>query len=105
MKEYIFYTCDGYTYPPREGKDVENCQVLGRSEGQNIIEAKRALLETNSWIEECGFNVENIFGKQIVNEILQTEILQSKEQLEFLTSLLDKRQLQEYEEWLNDKKQ
>lgn len=105
MNEYIFYTCEGYTYPPREGKEVENCQVLGRAEGQNINEAELTLLETNPWIEECGFDIENVIGKQIVNETLQMEIQHSKEKLEFLTNLLDKRQLQEYEEWLKDKEQ
>lgn len=103
MNEYIFYTCEGYTYPPIEGKEVENCQVIGIAEGQNINEAELTLLDNNSWIVECGFDVGNLIGKQIVNETLQVEIQNSKEQLEFLTNLLDKRQLQKYEEWLRDR--
>ncbi len=103
MNEYIFYTCEGYTYPPREDKEAENCQVLGRAEGHNVEEAKKTLLKNNQWIEECRFNTSEIIGQQIVNESLQKELLQNERQLEFLANLLDKRQLQEYEEWLKNK--
>lgn len=30
MNEYIFYTFEGYTYPPKEDKEGENCLVLGK---------------------------------------------------------------------------
>lgn len=103
MNEYIFYTHEGYTYPPKEDKEVENCQVLGIVEGQNVVEAEKTLFAENPWIEECGFDREDIIGKQIVNESLQMEFQQSIEQLDFLTNLLDKRQLQEYEKWLKEK--
>ena len=39
MNEYIFYTAEGRTYPPLEGMDVENCQVLGYALGENPKEA------------------------------------------------------------------
>lgn len=105
MNEYIFYTCDGYTYPPREGKEVENSQVLGIAKGENITEARITLFKTNPWIEACGFVMDNVLGRQIINETLQLEIQQGKRKLDFLTNLLDKSQLQEFEEWLRNKEQ
>mgnify|MGYP006873045416 CR=1 FL=1 len=103
MNEYIFYTNEGFTYSPRDSKMVENCQVLGRSEGYDAAEAEKSLLEENPWIVECGFDMCKIIREQIVNESLQQEVQQNKRRLEFLTNLLDKRQLQEYEEWVKDK--
>lgn len=56
MNEYIFYTTEGYTCPPNEDKEVENCQVLGFAKGNNAREAKENLIKDNPWIIECGFN-------------------------------------------------
>lgn len=50
MNEYIFYTAEGLTYPPREDKEVENCQVLGRGCGTNEIEARENLIKQCPWI-------------------------------------------------------
>ncbi|MBQ2290558.1 MAG: hypothetical protein II248_00080 [Paludibacteraceae bacterium] len=68
MNEYIFYTCEGYTEPPLEGHIVENCQVLGRETGKTAAEAKRNLLHNRPWIEECGFDVEEIICKQLLTD-------------------------------------
>ena len=45
MNEYIFYTTEGYTYPPKEDMEIENCQVLGRAYGETAKEAKVNLLQ------------------------------------------------------------
>ena len=68
MNEYIFYTCEGYTYPPKEDEEIENCQVLGRALGKNIEEAKNNLLKENPWIEESGFAVDEIVVEQILTD-------------------------------------
>lgn len=68
MNEYIFYTAEGYTYPPKEGMEIYNCQVLGIAYGETATEAKENLLQEYSWIQECGFNSEEIICKQLVNE-------------------------------------
>lgn len=68
MNEYIFYTCEGYTEPPLEEHVVENCQVLGIENGMTAEEAKNNLLQRCSWIENCGFKVENIICKQILTK-------------------------------------
>ena len=74
MNEYIFYTAEGLTYPPREDKEVENCQVLGRAKGKDAEEAKQNLLEQAPWIVEYGFDVNEIICKQIFADNIKQEI-------------------------------
>ncbi len=66
MREYLFYTDEGYTEGPREGYPVENCQVLGRMRGADAEDARRLLLRENRWIEEAGFSEERICCEEIV---------------------------------------
>ena len=65
MSEYIFYTTEGFTQAPN-GNNVENCQVLGRAFGKNIKEARCNLIKENPWIEEVGFDMEDLFVKQLL---------------------------------------
>ena len=55
MKEYIFYSFEGYTESPT-GDTVENIQLLGIEKGNNEEEAKENLIKNNKWIEESGFD-------------------------------------------------
>lgn len=64
MKHFIFITTQGFTQAPN-GNDIENCQVLGRSCGENKHEALQSLLDDNSWIEDEGYDVEKIIGYEI----------------------------------------
>ena len=68
MNEYIFYTTEGFTYPPIEGKDVENCQVLGQAFGNNVQDAKTQLEKRCPWIKDCGFDIEEAISKQVLTE-------------------------------------
>lgn len=74
MKEYIFYTNEGYTESPIEGMSVENSQVLGRVKADNIQEARTTLLKENSWIEEYGFDIKNANVEQILTENQKKDI-------------------------------
>lgn len=74
MNEYIFYTAEGYTYPPLEDFDVNNCQLLGRAFGNNAEEAKNNLLKDNAWIETCGFDVKEIICKQLVTDEIKQDV-------------------------------
>jgi hypothetical protein len=65
MNEYIFFTSEGTTYPPKEDKYVDNCQLLGRAKGYTYEEAKNNLLKENPWIEDVGFDVDKIITEQI----------------------------------------
>lgn len=54
MKKYIVLTDEGYTYEP-DGKDIENLQVLGITEGANEDEAVDNLLNESPWIKNTSF--------------------------------------------------
>lgn len=66
MKEYLFYTCEGYTTSPIN-VEVENCQLLGREIGDNHSQAKQKLLQNNPWIKEVGFDVSKILCVQLMD--------------------------------------
>lgn len=64
MAEYIFYTTEGYTQAPN-GEDVENCQMLGRTYGNNKHEALQNLLRDFPWIKQKGFDPDQIIGREL----------------------------------------
>ena len=73
MSEYIFYTTAGFTQAPN-GNNVENCQVLGRAFGKNIKEARCNLIKENPWIEEVGFDMEDLLVMQLLTEEQKADI-------------------------------
>lgn len=81
MNEYIFYTCEGYTYPPIEGKEVDNCQLLGRAHGKNVKDARNNLEKECKWIKESGFNIEEAISKQLLTDENKKDI---QEVIEYL---------------------
>lgn len=73
MKQYIFLSCEGTTYAPwnintDEAAEIENCQMLGKAQGKDQQQAKQNLLKENSWIDETGFDPEEIFGYELAKE-------------------------------------
>ena len=65
MNEYIIYTAEGYTIAPNENIEVENCQVLGCTYGNNAEDAQDNLLRENHQIAEAGFNRSEFVVKQL----------------------------------------
>lgn len=68
MNEYLFYTTEGTTFVPNMNADIENCQVLGYSKGENKVEALLNLLIENPWIKESKFDVSKIISVQILSK-------------------------------------
>lgn len=66
MNEYIFYTYQGTTYDP-QGKEVENCQLMGIVHGTNSTDALQRLLSTNPWIAEHGFDPQTFICNEVVS--------------------------------------
>lgn len=64
MKEYIFYTAEGFTQAP-DGEDIENCQLLGRVYGNDMHDALQNLLNKHPWIEQRGFDPYEAIGKEL----------------------------------------
>ena len=74
MNKYIFLTTEGITYAPWDEKideapQVENCQMLGITFGENQQDAQQNLLKENPWIIEAGFNPDEIFGHELAKEV------------------------------------
>ena len=65
MREFVFYTEEGYTESPT-GKTVENLQILGFAMGTDEANARKILLKENPWIIEYGFNEKGLFCKEII---------------------------------------
>lgn len=99
MNEYLFYTDEGFTIAPNENEEVENCQVLGRANGNNETEAREQLARQHPWIKRCGFNIYNAMSVKIVTENHDHD----REIIEYLTNILDKRQIEQYTTWLQDR--
>lgn len=95
MKEYIFYTPEGFTQAP-DGEDIENCQLLGRAWGIDKPDALQNLLKHNPWIEQRGFEPYNAICKELASTVNE------QEKLSYLTNLLDEGQLSQYIEWLEE---
>ena len=81
MKEYLFYTTEGYTEGPYPDYPMENCQVLGRVSGNNPEEALNKLIEGNNWICQAGFSEEAILFVQIVTPGMKHDV---KEVIQYL---------------------
>lgn len=56
MNRYIIYTTEGHTSAPNENVEVENCQVLGITNGDTVNAAKKNLIRENPWIVEAGYS-------------------------------------------------
>lgn len=65
MKEFIFYTFEGYTVSPKS-EQLENIQVLGFECGENEVEARKQLMQKNQWIIQTGFNESKIVCRQVM---------------------------------------
>ena len=74
MKEYIFYTTEGYTEAPND-ENVDNCQVLGRAKGNDVEEAQQKLLKENPWIIETKFDPSEFMAEQILTSEQRNDIL------------------------------
>ena len=70
MKNFVFYTYEGYTKSPT-GETVENIQLLGFESGINEVFAKEKLISECRWIEEKGFDKYKIEAKQLLDDDLK----------------------------------
>lgn len=75
MNEYIFYTTEGFTEAPNVFASVENCQVIGREFGRDVKSAMNNLIDNNGWINECGFNMDDIVSLQVLTEQQREDIV------------------------------
>jgi hypothetical protein len=55
MKNYIFYTNEGYTQDDNK-RDIENCQIIGWAKGDTPTEAFKNLKQEYRHLKEMSFN-------------------------------------------------
>ena len=65
MKEFIFYTTEGYTTAPDGHSNVENCQILGITSGCDSKNALHRLLQDSPWIVDLEYNIDNIICREL----------------------------------------
>lgn len=68
MKKYLFYTISGFTQD-ENSKDIENCQLLGFSDGLDEMSAYDNLIKNNFYLKEYQYS--KIFVQEIVGEPLR----------------------------------
>lgn len=66
MKKYLIYTTEGETIAPNDDISVDNCQVLGYSEGIDLSNAIDNLFKSNPLLTKAGFKKCNCIGVQIM---------------------------------------
>lgn len=66
MKKFMFYTTDGFTQDA-DGKDIENCQILGWGNGNDEKSALMDFNQNHSYLKE--YNFKDISVVEIVSEI------------------------------------
>ncbi|MDD6436488.1 MAG: hypothetical protein PUG09_00275 [Prevotella sp.] len=64
MKQYLFYTPEGYT-ESSTGIKTENFQILGFVFAEDVEKARSLLLDENPWIEEAGYSLEEIVVREV----------------------------------------
>jgi len=67
MKHYIFFTREGSTFDPLD-KNVQNMQVLGTGEGEDILEAFKNFKSNQSYLLEYSFK--EVLALEYVGEII-----------------------------------
>ncbi|MBR6566067.1 MAG: hypothetical protein IKK79_04575 [Spirochaetaceae bacterium] len=73
MNRYVFYTFEGFTESPTNA-ECDNIQILGFEEGINLNEAKNTLITENAWIQKYGFNIHEIYAKQLLTDENKVDI-------------------------------
>ena len=72
MKNYIFYTQQGYTYDNKHD-EANNMQILGHGEGECVLEAFKYFKEQQSYIHKQAFM--NVIALQTIGDpILNLEL-------------------------------
>lgn len=67
MKKFIFYTNDGFTQDIN-AKEIDNCQILGESSGENLEDAILNFKKEYSYLSEYQYTnilVIQVLGKPI----------------------------------------
>lgn len=65
MKQYVFYTTEGYTYSPNN-EEIENCQILAFGISNSYENAIASFNKEYAHLVSLGFSLEKIICKELV---------------------------------------
>ena len=68
MKNYLFFTDEGYCYDPLK-KEIQNIQILGCAEGIDILEAFQNFKENESYLSK--FSFKNVIALEIIGDFIR----------------------------------
>lgn len=68
MKNYLFFTDEGYTYDSHN-KEIPNMQILGCAEGIDILEAFQNFKENESYLSK--FSFKNVIALEFVGDFIR----------------------------------
>lgn len=64
MKQFVFYTTEGYTYAPNS-ENVENCQILAFETANDKNEAMDLFKARYAYLSEQGFSMAEVVCREI----------------------------------------
>jgi hypothetical protein len=69
MKEFIFFTTEGFTYD-KNHKKITNMQILGSAEGEDILEAFKNFKISHSYLL-TDFAFKDVIANEIVGGFIK----------------------------------
>ena len=69
MKEFIFFTTDGFTYDTNH-KEIQNMQILGSAEGEDILEAFKNFKISHSYLVS-DYEFKDVIANEIVGGFIK----------------------------------
>lgn len=68
MKNYLFFTSEGFTYDPNN-KEIQNMQILGDGLGKNLDEAFINFKTNQPYLKN--FSFKNIMAIQTIGDVIR----------------------------------
>ena len=68
MKNYLFFTTDGYSFDPNN-KEIPNMQILGFASGNDILEAFKEFKQHQSYLVDFAFK--EVVALEYIDEFIR----------------------------------
>ncbi|MCT7473661.1 MULTISPECIES: hypothetical protein [Aliarcobacter] len=68
MKNYLFFTSEGFTYDPKN-KEIQNMQILGDATGNDVLEAFKNFKINQPYLKNFSFT--NVMAIQTIDDVIR----------------------------------
>lgn len=68
MKNYLFFTSEGFTYGPKN-KEIQNMQILGDATGNDVLEAFKNFKINQPYLKNFSFT--NVMAIQTIDDVIR----------------------------------